>query len=166
MLGPEIKACRESLGLSASGLGQLLGVRTRTIGYWENFESPPPPPGVLEDISRVLSVLENRLLFLRGEMARTQAPVLLVYRTLEDIKQFDLESYRAGVSAEAYRAAAWGERRGRAIRYLEAPEYARWLRATGTPDSLEGRALWAQSFEPINQRNAPGGMRVADGFGD
>lgn len=114
----------------------------------------------------MLSTLQNRLLFLQTQIASTDAPVLLAYRTLEDIKDLDLESYRVGVTPEAHRALLWRARGGRPIRYLEVPEYGRWLRATGVADSLESRALWAQGFEPINQRNAPNSMRVADGFGN
>jgi len=153
------------VGLSASGLGHLLGIKTRTIGYWLNFESPVPPPGVLEAISQAVFALENRLAFLREQLAQTSAPIFLVYRTLEDIKQFDPDSYRVGLTPEGHRALLWATRKGRPLRYLEAPEYARWLASTGVPDTLESRALWAQGFEPINQRNAPAGMKVADGFG-
>lgn len=165
LYGPELKCWRESVGLSATGLGHLLGIKTRTIGYWEGFEDPVPPPGVLADISRVVSALENRLAFLRGEIEASSAPIFLAYRTLEDVKDMDPASYRVGVTPISYRALLWANRGGRPIRYLEVPEYRKWLRVGNTPDTLERRALWAQGFEPVNQRNAPEGMRVADGFG-
>jgi hypothetical protein len=162
MYGPELKAWRESVGLSATGLGHLLDVKTRTIGYWEGFEDPLPPAGVLEDISKVVSALENRLRILGSQIAATSAPILLAYRTLEDVKAMDPDSYRVGVTPMGYRAVLWANRCGRPLRYLEVPEYVRWLKANGIADSLESRALWAQGFPPINQRNAPNDMLVGD----
>ena len=162
MYGPELKAWRESVGLSATGLGHLLGIKTRTINYWDNFETPPPPEGVQALIAEVKAALEARLALLGSQLAATSAPVLLAYRSLECIKDMDPVSYRVGVTPMSYRALLWANRCGRPLRYLEVPEYRRWMADTGVGDSLEARALWAQGFEPINQRNAPAGMRVDD----
>lgn len=156
LYGPELKAWRESVGLSAADMSRLLGVKTRTVNYWEAGDDPHFSPELSGDISRAISTLENRLLFLRREIEASSVPVLLAYRSQEDVKVLDPESHLAGVTPEGYRAVLWACRAGKRIRYLEVPEYVRWLGST--PDSLENRALWAQSFEPTPQRNSPGGQ--------
>lgn len=156
--GPELKTWRESVHLAIPDLSRLLGIKGRTIGYWENFEDPLPPEGVLTLISQVKNALEDRLRFLRDKLADTSAPVFLAYRTQEDIELFDPTSHRAGVTPAAYRALLAQTAAGRPIRWLEADHYSRWLHETGAQDTLECRAVWATGFKPICQRNAPGGM--------
>lgn len=43
MTGPELKELRMSMGLSARALGELIGVRTRSVYKWERGERQISP---------------------------------------------------------------------------------------------------------------------------
>lgn len=162
MHGPMLKSWLDANGLTPNDLARVLDIKVRTIKYWLNFERPAPPEGVVQLIEQFIATFEARVEYLWQQSAASLAPIFLAYRAPEDLAHFDPESFQAGITPAVYRVILWRARTGRPIRFLEAAEYSRWLSTTGVPDSLESRALWAQGFEPINQRNAPAGMLNED----
>lgn len=138
-------------------MAHLLGVKTRTLQYWERSDAPTLSAGILGDISRVVFYLDARLQFLRAQLVEARPEFLLAYREPDDLKQLDPDSYAVGVTPEAYQMLLWHVREAlavpMAIRYLEVPDYVRWLK--GRADSLELRDAWAKVTPPAVVRTAP-----------
>ncbi len=102
----ELKTWRESVGLSATDLADLLGVETRSINRWEAGTNPIPED-LLLSIQQQAQLIEHELSALRTRLLAERPAVLLRYRTPQDLKAHDPALWKAGVTVPAHASVLW-----------------------------------------------------------
>lgn len=119
-----LKTWRESVGLSATNLADLLGVETRSVSRWE-AETSPIPPGILAKIAELDTRINLALSELESRIRGTRPMVLYRYREADDLKTHDRALWDAGVSLQAHASVLWKLARetGASIEWFDA--YAR-----------------------------------------
>lgn len=106
MTPAELKTWRESAGLSASNLADLIGVETRAVNRWEAGTNPMPDTlaqgleALQERIADAMEGLHNRLLAERPA-------VLYRYREPDDLKTHNRALWDAGLSVQGHAAVLW-----------------------------------------------------------
>lgn len=153
MTGAELRTLRDSLGLSADQLAQMLGNRDRTIRRWESGEWPVPDDAaeVLQRLdAQVERAVQGAVDALQDAKRRTRKPpadaVLVRYRTDRDLAYYrpDMAAWPLCVhGALIDRVRLAFSRLGVTTRivWMDDEAYSDWL--AGRIDSEPLRAAWA-----------------------
>lgn len=119
-----LKTWRESVGLSATNLADLLGVETRSISRWE-ADTNTIPDGILAEIAKIDANITSALSALEARLLSARPPVLYRFRELDDLKTHERDLWQAGVTLQAHASVLWRVARqtGASIEWFDA--YAR-----------------------------------------
>ncbi|MDH5217470.1 MAG: DUF1870 family protein [Gammaproteobacteria bacterium] len=153
----ELKTIRESLGLTSQWLADQVGVRLRTVQYWESGRNSVPQDveELLQNIDASINQSVSETLKLVSEKEANDL-VLIRYKNDEDLWHYrpDMKPLPATCHASMLSRILLKLKEKNiecSICYMEPNEYNKWL--GGRKDTEQNRAEWAQTPNTTTKRD-------------